>query len=42
MADAFPGGRLVFDAAGKKAVRLMLKTWIKSANIQDVGAYFSV
>ena len=42
MAEAFPGGRLVFDAAGKKAVRLMLKTWIKQAKIQDVGAYFSV
>ena len=24
------------------AVRLMLKTWIKDADIQDVGAYFSV
>lgn len=42
MAKAFPDGRLVFDAAGKKAVKLMLKTWIKQAKIQDVGAYFSV
>ena len=42
MSKAFPGGRLVFDAAGKSAVKLMLKTWIKSAKIQDVGAYFSV
>ena len=42
MAGAFPGGRLVFDAANRKAVRLMLKTWIKDAKIQDVGAYFSV
>ena len=42
MAEAFPDGRLVFDAAGKKAVKLMLKTWIKQAKIQDVGAYFSV
>ena len=33
MADAFPGGVLVFDAANKKAVKLMLKTWIK-----DVGS----
>jgi len=32
----------VFDAANKKAVRLMLKTWIKSAKIQDVNAYFSL
>ena len=30
MADAFPGGVLVFDAANEKAVRLMLKTWIKT------------
>ena len=42
MAQAFGGGRLVFDAAAPAAVRLMLKTWIKDADIQDVGAYFSV
>ena len=42
MAGAFPGGRLVFDAANKSAVKLMLKTWIKDAEIQDVGAYFAV
>ena len=42
MAEAFPGGVLVFDAANEKAVRLMLKTWIKDAAIQNVGAYFAV
>lgn len=42
MSQEFPGGRLIFDAANKKAVKLMLKTWIKSAKIQNVGAYFSV
>ena len=42
MAKAFPGGVLVFDAANKKAVKLMLKTWIKDAEIKDVGAYFAV
>lgn len=42
MAERFPGGRLVFDAAGPTAVKLMLKTWIKQADIRDVGAYFSV
>ena len=42
MAKAFPCGRLVFDAANKAAVKLMLKTWIKDAKIQDVGAYFAV
>lgn len=29
MAEAFPGGKLVFDAANRKAVKLMLKTWLK-------------
>ena len=42
MAKRFPGGRLVFDAAGPTAVKLMLKTWVKQAGIRDVGAYFSV
>ena len=42
MAKALPCGRLVFDAANKDAVKLMLKTWIKDAKIQDVGAYFAV
>lgn len=42
MAERFPGGRLVFDAAGPMAVKLMLKTWVKQAGIRDVGAYFSV
>lgn len=42
MAERFPGGRLAFDAAGKTAVKLMLKTWVKQAGIKDVGAYFSV
>ena len=42
MADAFPGSMLVFDAANEKAVRLMLKTWIRDAEIQDVGAYFAL
>ena len=42
MAAAFPGARLAFDAANEKAVRLVLKTWIKDAQIRDVGAYFAV
>ena len=42
MSENFPGGVLVFDAAGQRAVKLMLKTWIKDAEIQDVGAYFAV
>ena len=42
MAEAFPGAVLVFDAASQKAVKLMLKTWLKDAEIKDVGAYFAV
>ena len=42
MADAFPGGLLVFDAANRTAVKMIAKTWLKSAKIQDVGAYFAV
>lgn len=42
MSKFFPGSKLVFDAANKKAVKLMLKTWIKKAEIKDVNAYFSV
>ncbi len=42
MANAFPKGVLVFDAANKRAVKLMVKTLIKDAEIKDVGAYFAV
>ena len=42
MADAFPSGVLVFDAANRTAVKMIAKTWLKSAKIQDVGAYFAV
>lgn len=42
MAEVFPGGRLVFDTANQTAVKLMLKTWVKGADIQDVKAYFAV
>ena len=42
LVDAFPGSVLVFDAANEKAVKLMLKTWVKDAEIRDVGAYFAV
>ena len=42
MADAFPGGVLAFDAANRTAVKMIAKTWLKSAKIQDVGAYFAV
>ena len=42
MADTFPGGVLVFDAANRTAVKMIAKTWLKSAKIRDVGAYFAV
>lgn len=42
MADAFPGGKLAFDAAGPSAVKMMIKSWVRELDIQDVNAYFSV
>ena len=40
MADAFPGSMLVFDAANRTAVKMIAKTWLRTAKIKDVGAYF--
>ena len=42
MADVFPGGVLVFDAANRTAVKMIAKTWLRTAKIKDVGAYFAV
>ena len=42
MADAFPGSMLVFDAANRTAVKMIAKTWLRTAKIKDVGAYFAV
>lgn len=42
MSRHFPGSRLVFDTAGKRAVAMMIKTWVKQAGIEDVGAFFHV
>lgn len=42
MAERFKGGRLCFDAANKKAVKLMLKTWVKAAGITDIDRYFYI
>ena len=40
------GGRpprvLVFDAANRTAVKMIAKTWLRTAKIKDVGAYFAV
>ena len=42
MAKRFPKGKLVFDAAGKRAVKIMLKTWVKEAGVTSIEDYFSV
>ena len=42
MADAFPSGVLAFDSANRTAVKMIAKTWLKSAKIRNVGAYFVV
>lgn len=42
MAKRFPGGKLVFDTAGRRAVKIMLKTWVKDAGITSIADYFSV
>ena len=42
MAANFPGCILVFDAANAKAVKLMLKTRLKNAEIKNIDAYFAV
>ena len=42
MAERFPGGRLVFDATNAKGLKNMLRTWLKSSEMESVGLYFSV
>ena len=42
MALRFPGGKLCFDAANKRAVKIMLKTWVKQAGVTSISDYFSV
>ena len=42
MAERFKGGRLVFDAANKMAVKMMLKTFVKTAGVTDVTKYFYI
>ena len=42
MEKRFPGCRLVFDAANERAVKIMLKTWVKEAGITSISDYFSV
>lgn len=42
MAKAFPGGKIIFDTANKKAAKLLRKTWLKKMKIKNVNAYFYV
>ncbi|MCR4746882.1 MAG: class I SAM-dependent methyltransferase [Clostridiales bacterium] len=42
MAEHFPCCRLCFDAANTRAVKIMLKTWVKEAGITSIADYFSV
>ncbi|MBE6118361.1 MAG: MBL fold metallo-hydrolase [Erysipelotrichaceae bacterium] len=42
MAERFPGAVLVFDVCNRKGARMMTKTWLKGAGIQDVNALFSL
>ena len=42
MSERFHGGRLVFDTANKSAVKMMLKTWVKTADITDISKYFYI
>lgn len=42
LAKRFHGGKIVFDATTAKGLKNMLKTWLKDADMQTVGLYFSV
>ena len=42
MSEKFKGGRLCFDSANKRAVKMMLKTWVKEAGITSIEDYFSI
>lgn len=42
MADRFPGGKIAMDVTTPLGLKIMLKSWIKEAHIDNVGAYFSL
>lgn len=42
MAEYFRGSKIVFDATNAKGLKNMLKTWLKPAEMEQVGLYFSV
>ncbi len=42
MNERFPTGVLVFDSCNELGAKMMRKTWLKEAGIDDVSAYFSL
>ena len=42
MSKRFSGCRLAFDSANKRAVKIMLKTWVKEAGITSISDYFCI
>ena len=42
LARRFPDGVAVFDACNRLGAKMMTKTWLKEAGIQDAGVYFSL
>lgn len=42
MEKRFKGGRLAFDSANERAVKIMSKTWVKEAGITSIRDYFSL
>ena len=42
MAAKFPDGVLAFDSCNARGAKMMPKTWLKEAGIEDVNAYFSL
>lgn len=42
MEKHFCGGRLAFDSANERAVKIMLKTWVKEAGITSIKDCFSI
>ncbi len=42
MAKRFPGGKISFDSANRKACKLMLKTWIKGMGMNDVDVFLNI
>lgn len=42
LAEAFPGGKIAFDATNARGLKKMLRVWLKPTDMGTVGLYFSV